>query len=533
MSNSRVIDIPDIESFLQDLFQSNKIKEFAEQFANFFYHKSENLKKLNNSFKTPENTEYLSSYQHLGNFVLDNQRELPLILFHLQPNKIINDRQGKKTQFDIIKKWLKQNNYDSAIAIFVSNKLDSFRISYVHSIYTGSKRTFSHYKRYSFYVAKNLPNKTFIQRLSQYPIDSEKNIIELFSVDKLTKEFYEEIQTWYYEALKHVRFPEDVPIQENPKNATNLIRLLTRLIFCWFIKERGIILDKLFNPTELSQILKEFNKDKNSSYYYNAILQNLFFASLNTPIEKRNFTNETNNFNERKKHYGVKNLYRYKDFFNISKEEAIKLFQEVPFLNGGLFDCLDKEDESGKEFCIDGFTRKQEKQAIVPDWLFFHDKPITVDLSEFGLGKKTFRGLIDILKSYNFTTDENSPIDEEVALDPELLGHIFENLLASFNPETASTARKSSGSYYTPREIVDYMVTESLFYYFQTHCPEIAEDKIRLLLSYSDEKINLSDNEKKRLIEVIFKIKVLDPACGSGAFPMGVLHKLVFCFTKN
>ena len=507
MSNSRVIDIPDIESFLQDLFQSNNIKEFAEQFANFFYHKSENLKKLNNSFKTPENTEYLSSYQHIGNFVLDNQRELPLILFHLQPDKIINDRRGKKTQFDIIKKWLKQNNYNSAIAIFVSNSLNAFRISYVHSIYTGSKRTFSHYKRYSFYVDKDLPNKTFIQRLSQYPIDSEKNIIELFSVDKLTKEFYEEIQTWYYEALKHVRFPEDVPIQENPKNATNLIRLLTRLIFCWFIKERGIVPDKLFNPTELSKILKEFNKDKNSRYYYNAILQNLFFASLNTPREKRDFVNETNNFNERKKHYGVKNLYRYKDFFNISKEEAIKLFQEVPFLNGGLFDCLDKEDESGKEFCIDGFTRKQEKQAIVPDWLFFHDKPITVDLSEFGLGKKTFRGLIDILKSYNFTTDENSPIDEEVALDPELLGHIFENLLASFNPETASTARKSSGSYYTPREIVDYMVTESLFYYFQTHCPEITEDKIRLLLSYSDEKINLSDSEKKRLIEAIFKVK--------------------------
>lgn len=534
MSNSRVIDIPAIEGFLQDLFQSNNIKEFAEQFANFFYHKSENLKKLNNSFKTPENTEYLSSYQHLGNFVLDNQRELPLILFHLQPNKIINDRQGKKTQFDIIKKWLKQNNYDSAIAIFVSNKLDSFRISYVYSIYSGSKRTFSHYKRYSFYVDKDLPNKTFIQRLSQYPIDSEKNIIELFSVDKLTKEFYEEIQTWYYEALKHVHFPEDVPIQENPKNATNLIRLLTRLIFCWFIKERGIIPDELFKPTELSNILKEFNKDKNSRYYYNAILQNLFFASLNTPIEKRDFAIETNDPEERKKHFGVKNLYRYRDFFNISKEkEAIKLFQGVPFLNGGLFDCLDKEDiQNKKAYYIDGFSRNPEKQAIVPDWLFFHDDPVTVDLSEFGLGKKNFKGLIDILKSYNFTTDENSPIDEEVALDPELLGHIFENLLASFNPETASTARKSSGSYYTPREIVDYMVTESLFYYFQTHCPEIAEDKIRLLLSYSDEKINLSDSEKKRLIEAIFKIKVLDPACGSGAFPMGVLHKLVFVLQK-
>ena len=75
------------------------------------------------------------------------------------------------------------------------------------------------------------------------------------------------------------------------------------------------------------------------------------------------------------------------------------------------------------------------------------------------------RGLIDILSSYNFTIDENDPNDADVALDPELLGKVFENLLASFNPETATTARKATGSYYTPREIVNYMVDESLTAY--------------------------------------------------------------------
>jgi len=91
-----------------------------------------------------------------------------------------------------------------------------------------------------------------------------------------------------------------------------------------------------------------------------------------------------------------------------------------------------------------------------------------VDLSEYGLGKKRpVRGLIEILNSYNFTIDENTPIDQEVALDPELLGKVFENLLASYNPETATTARKATGSYYTPREIVDYMAETSICEYLK------------------------------------------------------------------
>lgn len=165
--------------------------------------------------------------------------------------------------------------------------------------------------------------------------------------------------------------------------------------------------------------------------------------------------------------------------------------------------------------------------------MFFHSTEKEVNLTEFGLGKnKKFRGLIDILKSYHFTIDENNPVDEEIALDPELLGHIFENLLASYNPETATTARKASGSYYTPREIVDYMVSESLYYYFLKECPDIDKDKLKKILSYSEEVENLSESEIKKLIDAIFKIKVLDPACGSGAFPMGVLQKLVFILFK-
>ena len=118
------------------------------------------------------------------------------------------------------------------------------------------------------------------------------------------------------------------------------------------------------------------------------------------------------------------------DKFLINKEKVGELFEDIPFLNGGLFDCLDKEDEDGKVVYVDGFSRNPKKQAIIPDYLFFQNQEERVNFSQYGLGvNEPVRGLIEILNNYNFTIDENTPIDQEVALDPELLGKVFENLL--------------------------------------------------------------------------------------------------------
>ncbi len=173
-----------------------------------------------------------------------------------------------------------------------------------------------------------------------------------------------------------------------------------------------------------------------------------------------------------KKEYGVKTLFRYEDKFLISKDEVLRLFSNIPFLNGGLFDCLDKEDETGRVIYIDGFSRNPKKRARIPDYLFFRKEELKVDLSKYGLdSNQPVRGLIEILKSYNFTIDENTPVDQEIALDPELLGKVFENLLAAYVPETATTARKATGSYYTLREIVGYMVEEGLHAYLKSKLP--------------------------------------------------------------
>ena len=148
---------------------------------------------------------------------------------------------------------------------------------------------------------------------------------------------------------------------------------------------------------------------------------------------------------------------------------------------------------------------------------------------------KNVKGLIDILNNFKFTVAENTPIEEEIALDPELLGKVFENLLASYNPETKTTARKQTGSFYTPREIVNYMVDESLIEYLKQNTEIKADDfdsRLRNLFSYNDEGNPLNSKETDELIEAINNAKILDPACGSGAFPMGVLHKMVHLLQK-
>ncbi|MCX6578838.1 MAG: DUF559 domain-containing protein [Candidatus Aminicenantes bacterium] len=280
---------------------------------------------------------------------------------------------------------------------------------------------------------------------------------------ELNELFFKELSDWYFWAMQNVSFPDDVEKNESTRNATSLIRLITRIVFIWFIKEKKLVPDVLFDRKALGLILKEFSKDKNSHGYYQAILQNLFFGTLNQEMNERGFVKD-GPFVENRSTYGVKNLFRYADRFSIGEDEALALFKDIPFLNGGLFDCLDKENDEGKVQYADGFSRNPKKQAIVPDFLFFGPEEECDLNAVYDTKNKKYevKGLIHILSGYKFTISENTPVEEEIALDPELLGKVFENLLASYNPETHSTARKRTGSFYTPREIVDYMVDESL-----------------------------------------------------------------------
>jgi adenine-specific DNA-methyltransferase len=399
------------------------------------------------------------------------------------------------------------------------------------------------------------PARTTLERLAelhfsfQELLHGEPSIAALtdrlnhaFDVESLSRQFYQEIADWFFWAATQVEFP--TPPEVRDRNAyiqQSLIRLITRLLFCWFLKAKRLIPDALFDERELATLLKgdEPLATSQQTRFYKAILQNLFFATLNQEQDKRGFRKR--NPAGLDPHRGITNLYRYEDLFT-DPERFLTLVRPIPFLNGGLFECLDevyRKAEGRPDHRIDGFSDHPKNPLRVPDDLFFGEER-TVDLSD-AYGERRYarvRGLIHILRRYNFTVTESTPLDQEVALDPELAGKVFENLLAAYNPETALTARKATGSYYTPREIVEFMVEESLIQVLgdalrQAHpnAPDI-DNRLRQLLDPADESNPFSPEETETLIDAIDRLKIIDPACGSGAFPMGALHTLVFLLGK-
>jgi len=363
----------------------------------------------------------------------------------------------------------------------------------------------------------------------------------------LNQRFYVELANWYFWALEEVAFPKDAPKDRDGRDSLSVIRLITRLIFCWFLKEKALIPEELFQVGKVSSLLDSLKDDENT--YYTAILQNLFFATLNTEMDQvgkppsRRFIDETKD-NEDSEDHMVHQVWRYEERIK-DKTLFTRLMRTVPFLNGGLFECLDERMERNgtnytREVRVDGFSVKPAKQPKVPNSLFFGPQR-TVDLSkaygELRYNQTKVWPLIPLLERYKFTVSENTPIEEEIALDPELLGHVFENLLAAYNPETDTTARKTTGSFYTPRVVVDFMVDESVIAYLGTKLPASKDrdshsSKLHQLLAYTAADPDFTPAETAALVQAIDQVKILDPACGSGAFPMGALHKLVFILGK-
>jgi len=196
------------------------------------------------------------------------------------------------------------------------------------------------------------------------------------------------------------------------------------------------------------------------------------------------------------------------------------LFNNIPFLNGGLFDKIQGDNL---------WDRIDDKNISIPNELFY-GKSLSITTERNTI---VTEGINRILSRYKFTIAENTPLEEEVALDPELLGLIFENLLAEVNTDdqaASKSAKKASGSYYTPRKVIDYMVNESLLLYLKNYFKENGfnnKDKKIDDLVYLD-KVDSSDSKFcTTIVNALDDIKILDPACGSGAFPMGMLNRIV------
>ncbi len=376
-------------------------------------------------------------------------------------------------------------------------------------------------KRYTYLLGEGRGCRTAIEQFDilKHSKQTLSDITAAFSVEALTKQFYKDLFEWYQWAIdgsSNVTFPNDTTTENDDRDdiEKKIIRMITRIMFVWFIKQKDLVPKRIFDIDFLSTILKDFDPySSTDGTYYNAILQNLFFGTLNRAIEDED--GNTRKFATSSKR-DIKTLYRYSELFSISEQEVIDLFAEVPFMNGGLFECLDKTRYiDGVEQCynFDGFSRNNirfadgrfKHRAVVPNNLFFAPD----------------KGLISILSHYNFTIEENSPEEQQVALDPELLGKVFENLLGAYNPETRETARNQSGSFYTPREIVNYMVDESLIAYLGD------SELIRSIFNHDFTFDKSKVEEYNRIADKLKSVKILDPACGSGAFPMGLLNRMI------
>src|SRR3989344_679548 len=346
-------------------------------------------------------------------------------------------------------------------------------------------RKLSNPRRFSFFLGPNAkinpPNRFLIK---EGPVSDFADLQNRFSLEVVNKEFYKQISEKFTQLVggtlgtgkKQKTYEPLIKLpSQSSKSQENMefgVRLIGRIIFCWFLREKKRKNNLSLMPQE---VLSSGAISKNS-HYYHSILEPIFFEVLNKEQRSRR------------------------------EEFSSESYSLIPYLNGGLF-SPHKDDY---------YQRPNGEQSI------FHNTLVIPDA--------WLKELFEILETYNFTIDENTSFDEELSIDPEMLGSIFENILAEINPETGESARKSTGSYYTPRVIVDYMVDESLLLYLQEHT-KITEEKLRAVVSYDlsdDAEYKLTEEEKKLVVQSLGKLKLLDPACGSGAFPIGALQKIVF-----
>ena len=394
----------------------------------------------------------------------------------------LTERTSKKKQFDLAKKILNsETGLDAGIFTFF-DEAGNFRFSLVYKVYKsterGIKKEFSYYKRYTYYISPELPNKTFKLALRDADFSSLDTLIEAFSVEKVTEEFFEAYKYALREIIIKSLSNYNVPYEKKHSFAQ---QLLSRILFIYFLQRKGWFKwkDYVQDKNYLRNLwfkYKDWREKKNvKDVFYSQWLSSLFFGAFNGPLGRK--------------------LYLHKDL----PEEIKESFSLMPFLNGGLFSRTEL-DELGFDIPDHVF-----------EWLFEPDD------------KDKKKGFLEI---FNFTIDESTPIDVEVAVDPEMLGKVYESLIAE-------EERGSSGIFYTPRVEIDFMCRLSLVHYLE----ETGIDKEKLIdfvfEPHNEELIkNLTLDELRKIKTSLDKVKIVDPAVGSASFLVGMLNILVELHTE-
>jgi len=454
----------------------------------------------------------IASFDRVGKYTDKDGKKLDVLIVNLKRGSFID--RARATQRKFVAKYLKQSQggqeKHAALVAFVSPNEEDWRFSFVKMEYkfdeTGRvKEEFTPARRYSFLVGKNENSHTaqsqllpILENTDQDP--TIRSIEERFSIEKVTKEFFEQYRELYHkvkDALDTL-VTKDKDIREDFKNkGVDTVdfskKLLGQIVFLYFLQKKGWfgVKRKAAWGTGSKHFLRELFQAEHGQYknFFNDILEPLFYEALAD--------------GERKEDY-------------YSRFDC-----KIPFLNGGLFDPLNNYDWVNTDI-------------LLPNELFSND----------GKTKQgdTGTGILDVLDRYNFTVKEDEPLEKEVAIDPEMLGKVFENLLEVKD-------RKSKGTYYTPREIVHYMCQESLINYLATELRgTVPREDIETLIKHGETALEndalVSERGEERgrykyklpesvrdnaqvIDEKLADIKVCDPAVGSGAFLVGMMSEII------
>ena len=492
---------------------------------------------------------YINKYERIGKYTVEDKR-IDILIVYL--NKGTSIERARTTQRNFVAGYLtgkygSDKEKDAAVVAFVSPELNDWRFSLVKMEYkltqtkTGrpkGEEEFTPARRWSFLVGSNEASHTAQSRLVNILADDEHNptfqqLEEAFSIEKVTKEFINKYRDLYLELKNSIDkvVENDKAIKEEFENKkVNTVdfskKLLGQIVFLYFLQKKGwlgVPNDKNWGEGNRNFMRSLFTKcSQEKKNFFNDYLEFLFYDTLNNPRTDQADT-------------------AYSKYFDC----------RIPFLNGGLFEPINNYDW-------------KHTDIIIPNELFSNSKK--TDEGDIG------SGILDVFDRYNFTVQEDEPLEKEVALDPELLGKVFENLIEE-------NTRKGHGAYYTPREIVHYMCQESLINYLSTELNavddelsndttnvqqnqvsntvenKITKTDIEIFIKHGE---HLIENEKtalqkeediksgkqkstsikskmpesiknnaEPLDEKLANIRVCDPAIGSGAFPVGMMLEIV------
>jgi hypothetical protein len=503
-----------VETFRQK-FDDARFLYFIRNLVNHL----DEAKKTTWTWKKSAFEDYVNHFIRLGTYTDAGGDAVDVLVIHLRKETTL--ARGRVTLRNFVADYLATGHGQGKAAVmaaFVSPTEDDWRFSFVKLDFTFEKTDLGFVaeriqltpaRRYSYLVGKNenchTAQKQFLALLQMQEVNPTVAQLEAaFSVEKVTKEFYDQ----YKDLYEQTRDALAAFLDTAPKIKAHFVdlgiecddfakKLLGQIVFLYFLQKKGwfgvergqswgsgrkdFIRHLFTNRADYAHIAGPRKRPVN---FFNDILEPLFYEAIAAPR-----TDED--------HY-------------YSRFDC-----KIPFLNGGLFEPL-----YGYNWV--------ETEILLPDTLFANGEPT-------GEGDETGTGILDIFDRYNFTVNEAEPLEKEVAVDPEMLGLVFENLL----PENI---RHSSGTYYTPRVIVHYMCQQALLHYLTVRAADIPQADLALFLRLAERFTDFQAKETKkhadkrlpesirnnaaRLDELLATIAVCDPAIGSGAFPVGMMLEI-------